>query len=407
MNVLIIAYACEPYRGSEPGVGWNMSIALAEEHHVVVLTRRNNKKAIESYPIERLPHNIDYVYYDLPSWMKGIKKMLGTQLYYMLWNLSAIFKVKKLTKCYGFDIIHHLTFNQYRTPSAGYFVNVPFVIGPIGGAEYINPIFDSELTPSTLRKEKYRRSGKDVWLFRWLGKYNNCKKAYLFSAKEDENRLAPFVGSNCFIKTLSAIAIDKNDFSLDAARDEFQVFTMVYAGRALDWKGLHVLLEALSGLRKESIIYKLILIGIRDEKEKVQVDKWVEAFGLNKFVEIVNFMPRNELLRLIKDADLFVYPAFRDSGSMAVLEACAMGCPAIVFDVGGQGAFPDDIIIKVSLGATLEKTIIALTKKIIWAFSHREELIQIGAKARIFTFQEMTWKKKAELVTEVYNKLLS
>ena len=38
MKVLISAYICAPHRGSEPGAGWNWSLAAAEENEVWVLT---------------------------------------------------------------------------------------------------------------------------------------------------------------------------------------------------------------------------------------------------------------------------------------------------------------------------------------------------------------------------------
>ena len=49
LRVLLIAYACEPGRGSEPGTGWNMAIALSEHHDVTVITRANNREAIECH----------------------------------------------------------------------------------------------------------------------------------------------------------------------------------------------------------------------------------------------------------------------------------------------------------------------------------------------------------------------
>ena len=39
MKILISAYACEPNRGSEPGVGWHTVWELAKNLEVWVLTR--------------------------------------------------------------------------------------------------------------------------------------------------------------------------------------------------------------------------------------------------------------------------------------------------------------------------------------------------------------------------------
>lgn len=69
MKILLSAYACEPGRGSEPGVGWHWMLALAErpgvELHVV--TRANNRMAIEAYrSVHPETWSVHFHYYDLP-----------------------------------------------------------------------------------------------------------------------------------------------------------------------------------------------------------------------------------------------------------------------------------------------------------------------------------------------------
>ena len=44
-RILLSAYACQPYRGSEEGVGWNWALELINRgHEVWVLTQSNSKK---------------------------------------------------------------------------------------------------------------------------------------------------------------------------------------------------------------------------------------------------------------------------------------------------------------------------------------------------------------------------
>lgn len=47
MKVLACAYACNPYRGSEEGVGWGWVNAIARNHDVWVLTAEYHKEDIE------------------------------------------------------------------------------------------------------------------------------------------------------------------------------------------------------------------------------------------------------------------------------------------------------------------------------------------------------------------------
>lgn len=49
IRVLISAYACEPNKGSEPGVGWNWTLQMAKMDEVYVITRSNNRKVIETF----------------------------------------------------------------------------------------------------------------------------------------------------------------------------------------------------------------------------------------------------------------------------------------------------------------------------------------------------------------------
>ncbi len=70
-RILLSAYACEPGRGSEPGVGWGWATELAElGHEVWVLTRADNRVTIaRNSPVD--PLNPKFIYYDLPSWLEG------------------------------------------------------------------------------------------------------------------------------------------------------------------------------------------------------------------------------------------------------------------------------------------------------------------------------------------------
>ena len=47
-RIIVSAYGCEPGKGSEQGVGWNWVLQLAKLTEVVVITRLNNRKAIEA-----------------------------------------------------------------------------------------------------------------------------------------------------------------------------------------------------------------------------------------------------------------------------------------------------------------------------------------------------------------------
>ena len=64
IRVLISAYACEPNKGSEPGVGWNWALQMAKMDEVYVITRSNNRKVIETFLQKHPVEHLHFYYHD-------------------------------------------------------------------------------------------------------------------------------------------------------------------------------------------------------------------------------------------------------------------------------------------------------------------------------------------------------
>jgi len=411
-RVLISAYACEPGKGSEPGVGWNLSKALVQHNDVWVITRANNRETIETEMTKHPVPGLKIIYYDLPKWASWWKKGgRGVQLYYFLWQLLAIGPAISLLKETNIDLVHHLTFNQYRTISFGFFLKKPFVMGPVGGGEVIAPSFYRDLKMTTRIREVWRNSGIDRFMITILSHMNCKNKIFIFSNSKTMQRVAPYVKR--FTSTvIPAIAINPLDFKTEAEfkPEKSDVFELIYAGRPEDWKGLKIFLKALKSVKEQNVggtKLRVKLIGIRTQSEKLLVNKWVCENNLSDHVTVIDFMPRNSLIEEMRSADLCVYPAFRDSGAMAVLESCAMGCPIIVFDAGGQDAFPEDVIIKIPVDPhNYEENVNQFSKRIIWAMRHRDDIQKIGKRAQEFAFEKMSWDARAKEISRTYENVI-
>src|SRR5437763_11946548 len=108
LKVLISAYACEPFKGSEPEVGWQWALQMARFHDVTVLTRANNhepiKRGLRALPPDQpVPR---FVYFDCSPWLLALKRVFGlTQLYYILWQKGARTVVAELHRRNSFDLL--------------------------------------------------------------------------------------------------------------------------------------------------------------------------------------------------------------------------------------------------------------------------------------------------------------
>lgn len=416
MNILFLSYASEPGKGSEYGVGWNVPLAYARSYptdEIYVLTRSRVQSKIEAELARLGQSNLHYLFYDIPKWLTYPNEMQshwGEQINYLLWQLMARKTVMHTIRKHGIAIVHHLTFNQYRTPSPGFWTTIPFVMGPIGGAETISPCFDQDLTPHTLRKEQVRRKGKDLPLFGWFTKRQGNKKVILFSSQENEKRIIPYCSPTCKGMVMPAIAFSPDDFktTVDRTKGLSECFEMIYAGKALDWKGLHIFLKSLKRAFLDNGITNIRarLIGIRFEEERRAVAEWISQLGLERVVELIPFMERDELLAQLACCNLSVYPAFRDSGSMSVVEASALSCPTICFDAGGQDAFPDDVLFKVAVKANYDDTLSAFAEKLLWLYRHPQDAKTVGQRAKEFGGLYLTWERRVSDFHDIYVKLL-
>ena len=409
MKILISAYASEPGAGSEYGVGWMVPTTIAKKqpmHQVYVLTRSRCREKIEQALESLQLQNLHFLFYDIPKWLfykNEMKSNWGEQINYLTWQLLVRKYIRKQHQQIGFDVVHHLTFNQYRTPSPGFWLDIPFVFGPIGGAETIAPAFWQDLEEHSRRKESIRQKGKDLKIFGWFTKRRKNKKTILCSCAENYQRLKPYA-HNCEMKIMPAIAFSPDDFEGIEVTEDAKDFEMVYAGKAWDWKGIHIFLKAAREalLRKGFDDWRIKLVGIRFEEEQQRVMGWVKELGMEEHIELIPFIQRNELLKMMTSCSLSVYPAFRDSGSMSVLEASALGCPTICFKAGGQDVFPDDILLKVDVTDDYESTMTNFAEKLEWAYHHRAEIKDIGARSRQWVRDNMTWEKKADEFVRIY-----
>jgi hypothetical protein len=164
LHILISAYACEPGKGSEPGVGWNWVMQVARFHEVWVITRANNRQPIEQAMAAQPGPQVHWLYVDLPRWALWWKRgQHGMYLYYYLWQVGAYMLAQRLHREVRFDVVHHLTFGTHWMPSLLALLSVPFVWGPLGGGEYAPRTLSRTFCIRGKIHEVMRRAA------RWLG----------------------------------------------------------------------------------------------------------------------------------------------------------------------------------------------------------------------------------------------
>ncbi len=120
LKIVISAYACSPYKGSEPGVGWGFVRALAMHHDLWVITEKEKfQTEIEEY-LQGNPEFAAHVnfYFIQKKRNRPLRKIWPPSYYwyYRKWHLMAYHKAEQLHSEINFDVAHQLTMVGFREP---------------------------------------------------------------------------------------------------------------------------------------------------------------------------------------------------------------------------------------------------------------------------------------------------
>lgn len=344
LKLLISAYACEPGKGSEPGVGWRWALETAAlGHEVWVLTRSNNEPGI-SREMVRIGHpaNLHFIYFDLSPWARWWKRGgFSVHIYYLLWQWGAYQFARQQHARQQFDAVHHLTFGVIRHPSFMGRLGIPFIVGPLGGGERAPRAIRKPLAFSGRVKDTLRDAVN--WLARydpWLRQMYAQAALILMKTPQSLDWLPQKYRdkAHCMLE----IGIDAR---LDAATqypepNNYQTLHLLYVGRFLYWKGMDLGLRAVAELKRRGLPLRLTMIGQGAERERWQ--KLTAQLKLAGCVTWVPWMKQQDLLNAYRTFDALLFPSLHDSSGNVVLEAMAGGLPAVCLDLGGPAQLVDD-----------------------------------------------------------------
>jgi len=404
-TILASTYAVNPYRGSEDGMGWNFVRQIARFQRVIAVTRENNRTDIERYMAE-FPdpayHNMEFVYYDLPYWMRfWKKKSRGAMLYYWMWQrgLPGFVRANNLE----FDIVHNVNFHNDWTPSYLWKLGKPFVWGPIGH----HPLIPQQyLDPYA---KKYLLKDRLTWLVKkFFWKFSPALNKTIRNADHIwcMNTSVPETISLSKGKYSVVPSVATEDFGYYPETTDGK-FTLISAGRLVPLKGYDLSIRAfgqfVSGLRAEqSAQCELLIIGSGPESGNYKA--LAASLGIGHLVRFISWMERSELMELFKTAHLSIFPSHEGAG-MVVPEAFSFGLPVICLDNCGPGQFINDTCGVAVKQQDYNNTVLQLGEAIAGFFNNRSRLALYRKNARIRFEQLFHWDRRGEHLVNIYNTL--
>jgi glycosyltransferase involved in cell wall biosynthesis len=336
IHICISAYACDPTRGSEPGIGWNLVREVAKRHRAWAVTRRKNEVPITA-ELQRAPlPNLQMIYVDLPKplriWKKG---HLGVDLYYRLWQRLIRPVIAKLDRQVGLDVTQHVTFGQYWTPTALAYLSTPFVWGPVGGGESAPAAFWRDFTARGRAYEVLRDMARG-WGESHPSVRMAANRAALALAVTEETRARLLALGTRRVELFSALGLDRASYD-ELSRvtgDSRAPLRFISMGRLLHWKGFHLGLKAFSRAAIPDAEYWIV----GDGPEHSNLVRLARDLGVSTRVRFCGSQTRSAALDLLAACDVLVHPSLHESGGWVCLEAMAAGKPVVCLDLGGPAA---------------------------------------------------------------------
>lgn len=406
LRLCLSLYACEPHRGSEPGVGWAWALGMAKRHETWVLTRANNREVIEaelnrlSVPVEERPH---FVWVDLPRWVQRLKKrgFVPITLYYLLWQFAA----RRAWDRSGIvvDIIHHVTFNTFAIPGVWWRRKEKVVLGPLGGMS-ICPRTFLRCFPFPARiREVVRGFLCKLWFLNplFLCARRNAD-ALIFTTEEIRNTLAKDKDRSwAFLETaIPPVLEHQGNGAPKGCRTRRFVWSGSFEGRKAGDIAIRAFAKAFGHADTPPI---LEMIG-----DGVLMDRWkrlVAALHAEALVRFPGRATQEELWRRTSDAIALVFTSVRDTSGNVALEALALGTPVICFNHQGVAEMVDD-----SCGIRVEpRSYVDAVSDFAAAMRSLADTPgladHLGAVGRKRVLKRFTWNQKFDAADAIYSKI--
>lgn len=402
MKILLSAYSCLPESGSEPGVGWNWARCIAANgHDVFVMTRTVGRPRIEKYIENHPAEQMRFVYHDLAGfWQLFYRLPLANYLYCILWQRSAAQVACTLHRTERFDHVQHITWCSFRVPSFMGRLGIPFTFGPVGGGED---------TPRNLRRglglrgrlwDALRRISSAV-MAPWMESTYQSATEIIATTQETADAIPQKYRSKVWSRQSvgieSGLARQRGDGVPPEPRRDSSRLELLYVGRLLPWKGLHLVLKAIAHLGASKSSVHLTVIGVGSDLARLR--RISRRLKLDSVVSWLGWLPWDALTRLYPQFDLFMFPSLHDSGGMAVLEAMSFGLPVVCLDLGGPAMTVNDNCGRViaTRGFDEDGVVRAISQFLAEVLADRGALLTLSHAARDQAAR-LTWQANVDAV---------
>lgn len=397
MNILLSAFACDPFKGSEASNGYNWATGLAAiGYDVTCLTRSVHKTSIEKVST---PSNLKFVYVDLSGFEKLYSASQASMyLYYILWQKKAQKIAADLHRKLPFHLAHHVTWGSIQMGSYLYKLDIPFIFGPAGGGQAAPEKFQKYFQEFWSSETKRSRVSSLLQSYNPAYKKMLIHSSVVLVANEDTRQLVSNHKTSGIYKTFD-FALPHSFFpgQIEKIKTIDSSFKLLWVGRFMPRKGLMLVMDVMLKLKDQKHV-SLTIVGDGEMNERLK--EFINVHQLEN-IKLTGKVNHQEVKELYQSHDAFFFTSLRDSCPVQLLEALAFGLPVITLDLHGQAEIVNDQTgIKVPANDP-EETVNMLYDAILKISSDEERFNKMRHAAFDFA-RNHTWDKKIRELTDKF-----
>ena len=196
-------------------------------------------------------------------------------------------------------------------------------------------------------------------------------------------------------------SIDVNSFYPKGEKEDN---LLLYLGRIVPVKGLHVLLESLRYIKQST---HLVIVGpIGDFKYYQSIKEHIEREnrkGKHK-ITYLGTVPQPELMKIYQKSSIFILPSFWEAFPVVILEALSCETPVITTPVGGNPEvirnFENGILVPVN-------NPLKLAEAINFMLDNKDNRTKMGQKGRELVTKNFSVEVIAKRLRKIYQEMIS
>ena len=333
MKAIVSAYAVKPYGGSEPGLGWNWIRYLSKSlEYVLVVTESEFKAEILNWVKDKNITNVEFEFISVGKLGRRLCWNQGSYLFYLFyrfWQLKA-YRTLRCRDLSKFDYVHHLNMIGYREPGVLHKLNLPFILGPLGGLNDVSPRYLNGMST----RERF------VFNFKRRINFLSLYSPYVKSAIRNSSLI--FAANSESLKALEKFGVSSvllNETGIDniytKSSDCGQSNRILWVGKLVHRKMPLLALEIFSDLSFKYPELKLEFLGSGPLLRDLEIA--IDRYNLGSKVELKGNVERNAVLDLMKDSLCLLFTSIDEGTPHVLLEAISCSLPTFVHDSCGMG----------------------------------------------------------------------